>query len=426
MPFALLVFLAFDGLALRAPPRRIGGGAALVGLALIRTEGIAWALTVLAAAAAANRRRHVALVPAAAILAIGWAAYSAWHYAYFGDLVANTVRAKVGENLSPEGWLRGVRYVGASVLAFVSPVLLAPATVAAFRYRRRPAGPAVAAMAWAFPIYAILVTGDYMPMGRLLVPGLAFQTILVAWLLEDLPRGAARPALALGASALAVLPAWNVHAVPEAIRAASQFRRGPLSPEATMTEYEFWARGNELLRSWTAKGKALRRYVAQRPFPGDAPACVTGTLGCVGYYSGLELLDRQGLVTPSVLAGSKRRPPGESSPGHEHGVSPLFFAEREPEILRAEIVATAEPCSVRAACARWAEALRLSATDSRYVVDAFPVAEGEPGDAATLLLWRRIDGAPSAAWRGFSARQDSLERLGACPPDGPPLDVGYQ
>ena len=56
--------------------------------------------------------------------------------------------------------LRGIEYVVSHVLAFLTPIVLLPGTALALRKKRRALGLPVAALAWGFPAYAIVTTGD--------------------------------------------------------------------------------------------------------------------------------------------------------------------------------------------------------------------------------------------------------------------------
>ncbi len=92
MPFALLLFLAFEGLVWG----RAGwpAGLALLGVALIRVEGIAWAVVLLGLGGAVRwrgRRSMRSTAGAAVLLAVGFALYQGWRLDYYAAASGNTV-----------------------------------------------------------------------------------------------------------------------------------------------------------------------------------------------------------------------------------------------------------------------------------------------------------------------------------------------
>ena len=189
MPFALLVLVTFERLVLRrGAPDGVGAGIAGLLLALIRLEGVAWVAVILILAIISRRiaRQHGLrpLLTCALIVGIGYAGYFGWRCAYYETLLPNTAYVKA--DLDAARLMRGVNYVLSFALAFLTPILILPGTVFALRRRRIAVGLPIGALAWAFPAYAVLVTGDFMAMGRFLIPGLAFGTILLAWMLNDL------------------------------------------------------------------------------------------------------------------------------------------------------------------------------------------------------------------------------------------------
>jgi hypothetical protein len=418
MPFALLVFLTFDRLVLRDPPDGVGGGLAALALALIRFEGVAWAFLLLGLAAVARRGQRRPLIPAAVIFLAGYAAYTGWRMSYYDQLLPNTVHAKLGGADGFEGWLRGANYVSVNSLTFLVPLLVIPGTVLALSRKERGTALAVAAMAWAFPAYAVAAEGDFMAMGRFLVPGLAFQTILVAWVLEKVPGGPAPTTVAgLLVAVIGALPGWDVHAVPDSVREKLSFRR---NRQGFLSEYDYWIHQRKNLFQWIEKGEALRRYVELRPFDNPHPAFVTVPLGGIGYYSRLELRDCVGLVSPEVFRPEFLRPVNEALPGHDWYAPPEFFAQFGAEILKAVVFETSHPAFILRSCEREEKELRGSADSpdlhEKYVIDFARVVEGEFAEKDKVLVtWRRIEGDPEEAWAGNRAMLDSLRTASAGP-----------
>jgi hypothetical protein len=417
MPFALCVFLTFDRLFLRERPDVAGGAIAAIALSLVRFEGVAWVAVIFVLAAVLRRDHRRALIPAAAVFLAVYAAYSFWRVGYHGHFLPNTAMVKTGGDARAEGLLRGARYVLVHAVTFLTPFLLIPASVVALRRPDRRTALAVIAMAWAFPAYAVVVTGDFMAMGRFLVPGFAFQAVLFAWMLQAMGRRTVQWTAAVVLVALPLPGGWNVHAFPLEIREAIRFRR---AMPFFLSEAEYWEFMKENTDLWTDKGIALRRYVDRNPFPTDDPVCVTSPLGCVGYYSDLTLLDRPGLITPAVVERGQFRRPGESIPGHDRIVPFGFFVALEPEVLRSNLVYDADPATLLFQCNRFASLLRAQkdAPDApdRYVMDFDDVSPPGGEETWTLIAWRKINGDPDAAWGGYRARIDSLQAVARSQP----------
>ena len=139
-------------------------------------------------------------------------------------------------------------------LTFVTPLLLALAAgYVAWREAPKPVALALGTLSLAFPAYAVVVGGDWMAMGRFLIPGFAFGALLMGWLMtrlwEHLSSMVETATVArlvkhlvfvvLVGSTIAVglLPAWNVHLVPDSVGHAFHFR---YDWEYKATEFELW------------------------------------------------------------------------------------------------------------------------------------------------------------------------------------------
>lgn len=429
MPFALLMFITFERLVLRRDgPAGLTAGVAGLLLALLRVEGIGWCVVILVLAVISRRlagqRSLRPLVGFGLIVAIGYALYFAWRYSYYQMPLANTTYAKAV--LDGPRLMRGVDYVVSFVLTFVTPLLIVPGSFVALRKKRRAIGLPIAAMAWAFPAYSILVTGDFMAMGRFLVPGLAFNTILLAWILEDIwSKGrAARligTVVVAGLIAIALLPVWNRQLVPRALLAKFHFRfaRAPVQ-----TEYERWEEHIKNTERWTARGKALRSYVAQRRPPNEHASFVAGAIGVTGYYSDLYIFDKHGLVTPEV--GRRKLGPDEDPwrpAGHDKWVPTEYFLKDNPTIINAKMLRQADPQAVANELDKWAEKLWNRGDHlelrSKYVPDFARVPSTDARNTPEYILtWTRIDTgtSPAEAWRDFARRLESFREFGHLPP----------
>jgi arabinofuranosyltransferase len=356
-PEALLLVIALDGLALDARPRAWARGAvAAIALSLLRTEGVGWAVVLLglrATIAAAEaptlpwrpRLAHAARAvarPAAAVLA-ATVMYAAWRYGTFHSLVSNTAKAKVGFGAERVG--RGLAYVGGFSLATVTPplVLLLGAPGA---WRLGPRGRALFALALGVPLFAVVVGGDFMAMGRLLVPGTALAALSFAATLDRVRTPARRAAAWLGAACLiglGLLPLADVHLAPESARRALEVR---LNTAAFRSEIGQWRFMRDNAVAWSRLGRAL----AQVERPGDS--IVLGGIGAVGYHTELFVHDRYGLVSPEVTAEG-----GDGhghSPGHDKYVPISFFLDQSPTILRATLLPPqADDAMMRARLSSW-------------------------------------------------------------------------
>jgi len=430
VPFSLCVFLAFDALVLRAAPGGFRAGVFGLLAALLRTEGIYWCVVLLAVAGLSRRLRGERFGRAAAafagIVGAGFAAYFLWRFNYHGGWIANTAAAKSGVSVALLA--RGAKYVGHHALTFVTPVLVLPAIAFALRRERRGTGVAVALLALAFPAFAVVVSGDFMAMGRFLLPGWAFAALVFGWMLADLAcRSAARSGAA--AAVVAVLcatqlaPGWDLHVAPESVRAALHFRYS--SPEY-QSEYAQWRAQRDNAKTWAVQGRALRRWL-----PPDARVLV-GPIGAIGYYSRLFLFDRYGLVMPDV---ARRVAPAEKlrSPGHDREAPLSYFLEHAPDALfpgtaklppnRAEWGPRLSAFVQAVAASLRAEAPTIA---SRYVPDFRPIPDWEfGGPDQYLLYWRRIEEgeSPAAAWGALEAR---LREFGKSPdPDAAMVEDGY-
>jgi arabinofuranosyltransferase len=429
MPFALLMFVTFERLVLRRDtPAGLAAGIAGLLLALLRVEGIAWCVVILVLAIISRRlagqRRLRPFIGFVLIVAIGYGLYYAWRYSYYQMPLANTTYAKAV--LDGPRLMRGVSYVVSYVLTLVTPLLILPGSIVALKKRRRAIGLPIAAMAWAFPAYSILVTGDFMAMGRFLVPGLAFNTILLAWMLDDVwkkGRGArvAGAVVTAGLIAIALLPGWNRQLVPRSLLASFHFRftRAPVQ-----TEYERWEEHINNTKRWTARGKALKSYVAQRRPPGEYASFVAGAIGVTGYYSDLYIFDKHGLVTPEV--GRRKLGPDEDPwrpAGHDKWVPTEYFLKDSPTIINAKVLRQADPQAVADELSTWAEKpwnhREHPELRNQYAPDFARVPSTDvAGTPEYVLTWTRIDAnvPPADAWRDFAQRLESLRTTGHLPP----------
>ena len=339
MLFTLLLFLVFrDLLVRRAGPAPWRAGLTAGLLTLIRPEGLLWAVG-LAGLFLVRRdpdgvplRRRLGMVLAyLAVVLVLFLPYLVFRGCYFGELVPNTVLAKAGD----PGMLveRGFLYTASYLVDFVTPaVLILLAPLCFLRGGSGGARSAVLATAGCM-LYGIASGGDFMTMGRFLVPTVPFLAVVAGGIAHRylLPGGQARPgpvAVGVGILAIQLLPAFGVEPAPQSLQEALKFR---WNSSQLKSELDQWRQMKRNLEDWTVTGKAL----AVCTKPGDT--YVTAAIGAVGYHSHLVLLDQCGLVDREVA--SRPVPEGERrSAGHDRYVEPEFFLDRRPVILRALVV----------------------------------------------------------------------------------------
>ena len=415
-PFALLVYLTFERLVLRTEGVDVVG-ASIFGIltALLRVEGIAWVAVIAVLAFAsrwiARQRKIKPFVLFALCVAVGCAIYLGWRYWYYRELLPNSVCAKTG---LPLGYMkRGFDYVAVQFLTFLTPFLVLITSFFALRRKRIAIGLPVAAMAWAFPAYSIVATGDFMAMGRFLVPGLAFNTILLAWLFDDLAdnslaRRAATGLLGAATIVIGALPGWNQHLVPAEVLAKFHFRHNKRIQRSEYAQWEF-QRDNLLAQV----GRALKAYAPKKLEP-NASIVFQG-IGALGYYSDLFIYDQFGLVTPTVARRKVSSSGRMFSPGHDKNVDLRFFLGYKPTLLRAVIVSGAEARVVANKIRSSAGALRAiwpeRQLEREYVPDFVQLeAKNRSSQPQVLIVWRRLDAHEDwqGQWRGFAKRLRDL------------------
>ena len=339
MAFALLLFLAYEFLG--RPGRIAAAAAACAGLILIRAEGFAWAglLIALAGAGAWLGKDHSARRPlvlaalAAAATAAGLAGFRLW---YFGYPLPNTVYAKMDG--SPLALERGARYAASFLLTFPHLAVILLAGVAAIvvgrASRRRLWRPLT--IAAAFFGFAVTAGGDFMPMGRLLIPALPFLAIVLAGLTARFVAGRrwAFPlagALAATLGVFSLLPAFDRHPVPEDLRARLDFR---WNMKTFDSELMTWRR----MRNRVAIGRDLARVLREHTLPGES--LPYGRIGALAYDTRLFILDQNGLTHLEVAR--RRAPPPHprkqrKSAGHDKHVPRHYFLKDRPTYYRARI-----------------------------------------------------------------------------------------
>ena len=355
-------------LALRDGRARSLSGAAAFGVAtLLRPE----ALALFGLAAAVNllfrMPRGVPEWRAAAIAGAVYAApVGAWQcvrLGYYGAWLPNTFYAKVGGG--DRVLQRGLDYLAASSLE--TPILgLALGAAIGWVLLRRADRPTSDALLWctlpAFHLaYVVRVGGDYMDIGRFIVP--ALPLLVVAWALAT--DRAPRVRLATGLLALGL----------------------------GLTPYAFKSVASE-------PDPQLARYLVAGGWIGEhAPAdalVATPAVGAVGYLGQRRVLDMLGIIDPVIARW--RDPTVQlvgAAAGHDRA-HPAYVLERRPDIVLLANI--------------WVRGERLtpeSLTRNQhllYATDRFLL--GDPaflGQGYDVVNWPL----PHGRWLGAAVRRDS-------------------
>jgi len=407
----LLTALLAAGLADPAPRRgRIALALLAAGVVLVRAEGVLWALgAALAAVVARGRSARAAAVPIAVAAACTFAAQLAWRRATYGAWLPNTVAAKGGGALD-ETALRGLRHVASWAVVTATPFIALAAAAPALRHgapAARAGARAALVLAAGGVLYNVAVGGDWMPFFRFLAP-ITPALALVAAAGIDRVLGRRLPAaVALTAAlcALQALPLLGVHVAPEGVRRALQFRGFREGVYETELERVEAARRNR--EYFETLGEAL---AAGAP-PGATLAF--GAIGWTGWRApDLDLLDRNGLVTPEVArrdAGEARFDDGADTAGHERRVPHAWFLDRGTPPPR-YLFATLAPGEVRPASPAFEAMKRALRTRSivarpaeralfgRTVMRAVPITEGGAAGRTLVLLERAGADEARAFW----------------------------
>ncbi|MBN1343162.1 MAG: hypothetical protein JXQ73_10805 [Phycisphaerae bacterium] len=247
---------------------------------------------------------------------------------YFGWPLPNTAYAKVA--LGAESIRRGTEYVAGFLLVFphLLVFLLLAAIFTAMPRRAPRATRDLTVMTASVFGFAVVTGGDWMPMGRFLVPCLPFLALLACLLFQRLTS---RPSLMMtvgfASIILGLLPAFDVHAIPDQWRAACRF--GP-RPPPFHSEYTKWRQQKRFAVEFTALGQALALHTKR------GESLVAASIGAIGYYSELCILDTVGLVNLEV---AHRPTPGPAKRGFPKVVSPAFFLKHKPTYCWARFAA---------------------------------------------------------------------------------------
>jgi hypothetical protein len=375
MPFALAVFVACERL-LGDPdrPRVAAASIAAACAVILRADGPYWLAIVCGVAllcALATRRGPLlrAALVCGAVVVLVVAANTVFRLAYYGDFLPNTVRAKV--SLGPETALRGLKYVVHYWLTIPSAaVVLAAAAVCSLGRGEAWLRACTAVMAGTM-LYCVLVSGDFMSMGRFVLPALPFMALAAGRLVQRVQewRGTGWGAALTAALLLGSVPVlFDVHLTPQSWRKAVQFRYGDY-----LDEHAHWQQMISHCTRWTDEGRAIKKHAE----PGSS--LVRAAIGAVGYYSDLRIFDSLGLVNAEVARFVEPDPKNLKSPGHDRVADRNFFAKYDPTYSDARIYYAGEE-----GIESKLDAIRASG------VEVYPITVEEGFSRDGYLLMRRF------------------------------------
>ena len=266
---ALAVLLAFGAVSAERHKTAVVLSLAMV---LVRAEGIVFVLALFVLPWARTRR-----VVGACALALAVIVLVRW--SVFGDVMPNTAWAKAGGTL--RHFELGIGYLGRVIEDF-PVVLLAPLALAQPHARRHATYLLVASLLWMLGL--VYTGGDAFAYGRLAFPLVPALTVCgvqgVLGLATVWPVARRRRMAAHGAAVIFALLA---------ARAALLHALAP--------EHQF-----ENVARWTVTGQYLKAH-----HPKARIAAVS--IGALGYFSELELLDLVGRTSPATARAGRGVPP---------------------------------------------------------------------------------------------------------------------
>lgn len=242
-----------------------------------------------------------------AIVVIG--SWLSWKLYYYGDVLPNTFRAKVGWSWSAIE--QGARYVGAFGHAYLLWPLFVVSAVA-LRWRRpRSWLPHVVALTWI--AYVISVGGDFMEF-RFLVPILPLTIIVIADVFTT--------------DQLTVPQAWIRSTASVALLASISWRHaanfkgaGDLTYDAVRWMGSYYGLVTD--GDWGRIGRSLRNALR-----GTGASIAVNGAGAIPYYSDLPTIDQLGLNDAWVATHGVRPPAMYRRPGHQRFAPYSYLVRR--------------------------------------------------------------------------------------------------
>jgi len=302
-----------------------------------------WLSAFLLVLAGMTRPETVALVPAvlvvnywvhrsgrrvvgyAGMFLVGYGVYFAVRAWHFGYLFPNTFYAKLDYG-SARLLQHGVIYVYDFLCA--SALLFLPALAALLRIDRAPVWVKAFALIIAGQLLIVIYEGgDHFAMYRFMVPVLPFLLAVALYPCTLISRRIKHPrgsTAVLALVSIAVLAASNLWI-------GRQIKR---DKEPQWTQFQWHRYEVDLAGQWSRLGRWFRRNVP------SGSSLVNTSIGALGYYSGLTIVDPLGIVDPVIA--HQRRALGRGYRGHEKHDCAYVLSQRPDYILLVD-VATPSP-----------------------------------------------------------------------------------
>jgi hypothetical protein len=322
--------------------------------ALDRSDGRAIVATAPLALLVVLGRPDGHLVAGVATLALAWAAargriagktfglwlalwlvpdalYQGWRVAYYGHVFPNSFALR-GSGFSIA---EGGGYVGGAIVRLGLWLWALPFLVLAVRRRAFALAGAIVPLACAVIAlqagFVALVGGDFMDLGRYLVPVLPLAAILAgaAWA-QVVAEAARRPAARTALASAVLVAAVGLGVATSRDSIARRPYRG-LDSIGLLRAYS---------HEWTLVGEHLSAVAA----PSDSIAITAA--GIVPYISRLYTIDELGLVAPDLASYGHR---GVRRTGHARWIDPAHLRALRPQFLLDEPHLTARPGQLRTA-----------------------------------------------------------------------------
>jgi len=257
---------------------------------------------------------------ALAVWVVGYGAYFAWRYHYYGELLPNTFYLKVGSHI--DATERGLVYTR----SFVEDRYYVPclALLAIF-------WPRASAVRWMLlfvtlqAAYVTYVGGDFYSGHRFYVVVLPVLALLVGWVVHRLRARFARlrPGrwLRTHTAAMATIIGVSCGLLAFGLSHVSKrgFQRGPYANEIKM--FGDKVHNNIVFTRWLGT------------FTEPGASIVVGDIGSTGFFTDLRVIDVYGVIDP-VVAHMDVKNFGRGKAGHEKHASRDYLLDRHPKYVK--------------------------------------------------------------------------------------------
>ncbi len=283
-----------------------------------------------------------------------WLAHAAWKLHYYGELMPNTYYAKsAGLTYYAQGWVYATEFhfgshlwiaIGMGVLA-LPLLLLGRRREQAVGHRTGDPGPTRRFLAFALPAillyewYVIRIGGDFMA-GRFYVSVLPLLLMSLELCVHELGRlGPLRSRRA--SNALTEPPPRRQQLRPLALIAAGLLACTAMGVRMIKPRAPRWHLADESthypIAGWSPiviehGNYGIGQELGAMQRQGIEPIIATGTIGMVGYYSRMTVIDRYGLTDATVAHSKVPRVRGR--PGHEKRARTSYLRKRGVHFTR--------------------------------------------------------------------------------------------